>query len=364
MGAGRGGSSALYGFALGSGEVAQWLSGTYCIAFLSTGLFVFPHTTGFRLRFGREPLCGMSVRSVTVDLTLLVFAKQVPDTANITGEAMKEDGTVNRAALPAIFNPEDLNALELALQLKEQYGAKVVVATMGPPAATDILRRALYMGADETVLITDRKFAGADTLATSFTLSCAARKLGTFDMVLCGRQAIDGDTAQVGPQLAEKLQIPQATYAEEVLQLTSRKARVRCLIDGGHEVVDVPLPCLLTVASSANIPRPPGARRLMQFKKAVTRSEQFAKHGGRGYEDGNKLAEEEERLRRRGLWIHEWTAEDLEASADRIGMAGSPTKVKEIESVSLVSTEFREVPPTDEGVRELVHELIEDHILS
>lgn len=303
-----------------------------------------------------------------MSLTILVFAKQVPDTANITGQAMKEDGTVNRAALPAIFNPEDLNSLELALDLKERFEAKVVVFTMGPPAATDILRRALYIGADETVLITDRKFAGADTLATSYTLAHAARKYGDFDLVICGRQAIDGDTAQVGPQLAEKLGLPQATYVERVEDLKVTKAkktiRVRCLIDGGHEVVEMPLPALLTVAGSANIPRSPGARRLMRFKKAVTRSELLAQHSGRGYEDANELAEDEEMLRRKALWIHEWSADDLGIETDRIGIPGSPTKVKQIESVVLTGGDFQEVPATDEGIRDLVHELIEEHILS
>ena len=144
--------------------------------------------------------------------TVLVFVKQVPDTQNITGEAMKADGTVNRAALPAIFNPEDLNALELALQLKDRYGAKVVVGTMGPPAAADVLRDALFRGADEALLLTDRAFAGADTLATSYALSCAAKKVGKVDLILCGRQAIDGDTAQVGPQLAEKLKMTHICY--------------------------------------------------------------------------------------------------------------------------------------------------------
>ena len=137
--------------------------------------------------------------------TIIVFVKQVPDTQNITGDAMKPDGTVNSAALPAIFNPEDLNALELGIQLKERYNAKLIVGTMGPPNASEVLRESLYRGADETILLTDRAFAGADTLATSYALSCCANKIGKYDLILCGRQAIDGDTAQVGPQLSEKL---------------------------------------------------------------------------------------------------------------------------------------------------------------
>ncbi len=299
-----------------------------------------------------------------MSLTTLVFAKQVPDTANITGQAMKDDGTVNRAALPAIFNPEDLNALEMALELRERFGGRVLVCTMGPPSAAAILRQALYMGADETILLTDRRFAGADTLATSYALSCAVRKVGAVDLILCGRQAIDGDTAQVGPQVAEKLGLAQVTYAESVEWVREGRIRVRSLIDGGHEVVEAPLPLLLTVVSSANTPRPVGARRLMQYKRAVTRSELAARSGDRVYEDANQLAAEEQRLRRQGLWIHEWGVDDLGESPEHFGLAGSPTKVKQIESVVLTGGSYKDIPPTDEGIQGLVHELIADHILS
>jgi len=299
-----------------------------------------------------------------VSLTILVCAKQVPDTKNITGEAMKEDGTVNRAALPAIFNPEDLNALEMALELRGRFGGKVAVCTMGPPGATALLRRALYMGADEAILLTDRAFAGADTLATSYALSCGVKNFGDCDLVLCGRQAIDGDTAQVGPQLAEKLALPQITFVEEVLDVADGVIRTKSLIEGGFETVEAPLPVLMTVVGTANTPRPPGAKRLMRFKKAVTRSELLAQHGGSDYEDANLLAEEEEQLRRQGLWIHEWNAADIGADPNRIGIPGSPTKVKQIESVVLADQEFQEVPTTQEGINELVHELIQEHILS
>ena len=295
-------------------------------------------------------------------LTSLVFVKQVPDTKNVTGEAMKPDGTVNRGALPAIFNPEDLNALELALDLKDRFGGRVGVCTMGPHAAAAVLRHALYMGADEAILLTDRKFAGADTLATSYALACAARRFGNFDLILCGRQAIDGDTAQVGPQLAEKLGLPQVTYVEEVLDATQDRIRVRNLIDGGFEIAEAPLPCLFTVVASANTPRPAGAKRLLQYRKAVTRSELLARHTGRTYEDGQTLAEEEERLRARGLWIHEWTAADVGADENRTGGAGSPTKVKKVENVVLAGADFREVAPSEEGIRALVQELLADHV--
>ena len=297
-----------------------------------------------------------------MSLTSLVFVKQVPDTKNISGEAMKPDGTVNRGALPAIFNPEDLNAVELALELKERYGGKVAVCTMGPPGAVNALRHALYMGADEAILLTDRKFAAADTLATSYALACAARKFGPFDLALCGRQAIDGDTAQVGPQLAEKLDLPQITYVEQVLAVEEGRARVRNLIEGGYEVAEVPLPALFTVLSSANTPRPAGAKRLMRYKKAVTRSELLSRHTGRTYEDAEALAGEEERLKARGLWIHEWSAADVGADEGRVGGAGSPTKVKKVESVVLAGRDFVEIPPTEQGIRGLVQELIADHV--
>ena len=187
--------------------------------------------------------------------TIIVFVKQVPDTQNISGDAMKPDGTVNRQALPAIFNPEDLNALELALQLKDRYGAKVVAATMGPPNAAEVLRDALCRGADEAVLLTDRAFAGADTLATSYALMCCAKAIGNFDLILCGRQAIDGDTAQVGPQIAEKLALPQISYVENVVELEGKSVTARRAIEGGYEILKSPLPALFTVIDANNIRR-------------------------------------------------------------------------------------------------------------
>jgi len=297
-----------------------------------------------------------------VSHTIIVFVKQVPDTQNITGEAMKADGTVNRAALPAIFNPEDLNALELALQLKEKYGAKVVVGTMGPPNAAEVLRDALCRGADEAVLLTDRAFAGADTLATSYALSCCAKKIGKFDLILCGRQAIDGDTAQVGPQLAEKLALPQVSYVEEVLDLDNNKIRARRSIDGGYEILESSLPALLTVVD-ANEPRPKGVKRIMKYKKAMTRSELATAHANANYTDAEALVEEEENLKSKSLLINEWTATDVGADLERTGLAGSPTKVKKIESVILTATDSKKVEPNEQGVNNLIHELIEDHTL-
>ena len=282
--------------------------------------------------------------------TIVVFVKQVPDTQNITGDAMKADGTVNRQALPAIFNPEDLNALELALQLKDRYQAKVTVATMGPPAAAEVLRDALCRGADNAVLLTDRAFAGADTLATSYALSKCAAKIGKFDLILCGRQAIDGDTAQVGPQIAEKLHLPQISYVEEVLDLNEKTVKARRAIEGGYEILETPTPALFTVID-ANEPRPKNATRIMKYKKAKSKLDLGAA----------ATAEDIEKLAAKDLLIQAWSAADVEAAPNRIGFAGSPTKVKQIQSVVLTAGDYKAVEATDTGVTNLIHELIEDH---
>ena len=284
---------------------------------------------------------------------IIVFVKQVPDTKNVTGEAMKPDGTINRAALPAIFNPEDLNALELALQLKDRYGAQVVAATMGLPKAADILRVALCMGADEAVLLTDRVLGGADTLATSYALSCCAKKIGNFDLILCGRQAIDGDTAQVGPQIAEKLKIPQFSYVEEVISLEGKTIRAKRAIEGGYEILEAPMPVLLTVID-ANEPRPLNAARIMKYKKAKTPSE---------FKAAGAAADLIDQSAGKGLLIKEWTTADIEADLSRCGKAGSPTNVKQIMSVVLTAGDFKKIEPTEAGVGDLVRELIEDHTL-
>lgn len=299
----------------------------------------------------------------TVSRTVLVFVKQVPDTQNITGDAMTPEGTVNRSALPAIFNPEDLNALEMALQLKDRFGVRVTVATMGPPKASEILRDCLCRGADDAILLTDRAFAGADTLATSYALSCCASKLmGDVALVLCGRQAIDGDTAQVGPQLAEKLKVPQICYAEEVLDLTDNGVTVRRKINGGYEVLKSPLPALLTVVDS-NSPRPMAARRVMKFKRAKTPSEIRMALGGCNNADPAAVEAEAIRLKEKGLLITEWSALDAGADLSRTGMAGSPTKVKQVMSVVLTAGEAQQIEPTADGINALMHELIADHTL-
>lgn len=293
-----------------------------------------------------------------MSFNLLVFIKQVPDTQNISGDAMTPEGTVNRAALPAIFNPEDLNALELALQLKDRYDANVTVATMGMPAAAEVLRQALYRGADRALLVTDRALAGADTLATSYTLSCVVKMLGNVDLVLCGRQAIDGDTAQVGPQIAEKLNVPQICYVEEVISLESGKITARRAIEGGYEVLESPLPALLTVID-CNEPRPENVKRIMKFKRARSAGEIAMANK----DDAARAEAIKAELAAKGLLIEEYNAAAIGADPARIGFTGSPTKVKQVQSVILTAGDAKEVAATAEGISELMHELISDHTL-
>ena len=291
----------------------------------------------------------------------VVLVKQVPDTANISGKAMRDDGTVNRAALPAIFNPEDLNALEMALQVKEQHGGQVTVLTMGPPRAAEVLRESLYRGADRVILLSDRKFAGSDTLATSYALKCAIERIGDYDLIFCGRQAIDGDTAQVGPQIAEKLGLPQVTYAESVQSLQDDEIIVRRAFPLGVETVKCTLPCLLTVVGSANQPRPPSARRMLTYKLAATTLEYellLKKWPEFETEEAldSYLAEREQR-------IPVWTVADIGADEDKLGLAGSPTKVLKVDSVVLETTESREVQATSEDISVLLQDLAQDYIL-
>jgi electron transfer flavoprotein beta subunit len=298
----------------------------------------------------------------------IVCVKQVPDTANITAEAMKADGTVNRAALPTIFNPEDLHALETALQVRDQYGGTVTAVTMGPPKAGDVLRECLYRGADRAVLVTDRRAAASDTLATSYILACAVRRIGNFDLVFCGRQAIDGDTAQVGPQCAEKLGIPQVTYLEEVVEIRDRTARLRRNVGNGWEVVEVTLPALVTVLDTANEVRPQAAKRVMQYKHARARAELAGEVGAalKGAPDAEREAELERRaetLRARGLMLEQWDLDDIRADLQWCGLSGSPTKVHRIQSIVLTKEGYTEIPPTEAGVRQLVAELVKDHTL-
>ena len=267
-----------------------------------------------------------------MNLNIIVLAKQVPDTRNVGKDAMNADGTINRAALPAIFNPEDLNALEQALRLKEQYpGTTVKVLTMGPPRAAEIVREGMFRGTDGGYLLTDRAFAGADTLATSYALSTAIRKMGEYDIIIGGRQAIDGDTAQVGPQVAEKLGLTQITYAEEILKVEDGRITVKRHIDGGVETVEGPLPIVITVNGSAAPCRPRNAKLLMTHKNAV---------------------------------ITEWSVADIDGDVAQCGLSGSPTKVKAIQNIVFKAKESKAMGDTDAEIENLIVELVENHTIS
>jgi electron transfer flavoprotein beta subunit len=286
---------------------------------------------------------------------ILVLAKQVPDTRNVGKDAMKADGTVNRAALPAIFNPEDLHALEMALQAKETLGnAEVVILTMGPYRAAEVIREAMYRGADRGFLISDRKFAGSDTLATSYALSLACRKLEPFHLVFAGRQAIDGDTAQVGPQAAEKLGIPQVTYAEEIVRFKSGKVHIKRRLEQGVETVAAPMPVLITVHSSAQPCRPRHAKLLMKYKHARTITELQNE-----VKDYTELFEDRPYLR-----IAEWTADDLGADEQNLGLSGSPTKVKKIENVVFQTKESKILSSSDQDIEAMMKDLINSHVIA
>jgi electron transfer flavoprotein beta subunit len=291
----------------------------------------------------------------------IVLVKQVPDTRAVTGEVMTAEGTMNRSALPAIFNPEDLNALEMALQIREQHGGTVTVLTMGPMQAAEVLREALYRGADHVVLLSDRKFAGADTQATSYTLAKAVEKLGAYDLVLCGRQAIDGDTAQVGPQTAEKLGVPQITYAESIASLREDEIVVQRAFDLGTELVKCKLPCLLTVTGSANQPRPASARKRIEYKLAAVPAE-YSRLLQKWPEFGSET-DLEQFLADRGLKITTWTAADLDIEESQLGLGGSPTQVHKINYVVLEAAESKEVNPTQEGIHALIEELVKEYIV-
>ncbi len=289
-------------------------------------------------------------------LNLIVLVKQVPDTQNVTGEAMKEDGTVNRAVLPAIFNPDDLHALEAALEIKDANpGTTISVITMGPPSAVQVLKDSLYRGADFVALISDRKFAGADTLATSYALKCAIEKIGKYDIVLCGRQAIDGDTAQVGPQTAEKLGINQISNVSNVENIDAKKGKIqaRRSIEGGYEVVEAGFPVLLTVTDESYIPRPASVIKMMTFKNA---SAEMTENYDESYIDSSV-----ERTAENAIAL--WDINAIGADVENCGLKGSPTKVKKIESVILKKEDITMIENTDDGISNMVHELIADHTL-
>lgn len=294
-----------------------------------------------------------------MSLKIVVLAKQVPDTRNVGKDAMNADGTINRAALPAIFNPEDLNALEQALRLKDTHpGSTVTILTMGPGRAAEIIREGLYRGADNGYLLTDRAFAGADTLATSYALATAIRKIGEYDVIVGGRQAIDGDTAQVGPQVAEKLGLPQVTYVEEILNVTDGRICVKRHIDGGVETVEAPLPIVLTVNGSAAPCRPRNAKLVQKYKRALGGQEKAALT-----KDGEALAYADLYEKRPYLNIVEWSVADINGDTKQCGLSGSPTKVKKIENIVFQAKESKTITGSDEEVENLIVELLANHTI-
>ena len=284
-------------------------------------------------------------------LKIIVLAKQVPDTRNVGPDAMTPEGTVNRAALPAVFNPDDLNALEQALRLKEQFpGSTISVVTMGLPKSAEVIRESLYRGADAGYVVTDRCLGGADTLATSYTLSQAIKKIGDYDIILGGRQAIDGDTAQVGPQIAEKLGLTQVTYAEEILSLDpeQKKVVIKRHIDGGVETVEAPMPLVVTVNGSAAPCRPRNAKRVMKYKNATAPAERPA--------DAAAPAKDY-------LNITQWGAADIEADMKQVGKTGSPTNVKAVKNIVFKAKESRTMTGSDTDVEDLMVELLNEKII-
>lgn len=287
-------------------------------------------------------------------LKIIVLAKQVPDTRNVGKDAMKADGTVNRAALAAIFNPEDLNALEQALQLKDMYaGSTVTILTMGPSRAAEIIREGLFRGADNGFLLTDRAFAGSDTLATSYAIAQAIKKIQKFDIIIAGRQAIDGDTAQVGPQVAEKLNLPQVTYAEQIIKAEKGKITIKRRLERGVELVECTMPMVVTVNSSAPDCRPRNAKLLMKYKhaKSLTERQGLA-------DDYIAVAGEKPYLN-----IVEWTVNDIESEPQWLGLTGSPTKVKKIENVVFQAKDSKKLTGADAEMEELIVELIANHTI-
>jgi electron transfer flavoprotein beta subunit len=227
-------------------------------------------------------------------MEIIVCIKQVPDTTEVKIDPVTN--TLVRQGVPSIVNPFDKNAVEAALQLKEKHGGKVTVISMGPPQAKDALKECLAMGADQAYLVSDRAFGGADTLATSYTLAAAIRKLGHYDIILCGKQAIDGDTAQVGPEMAEHLDIAQLTYVAKV-EVEGETVKVEREHEEGYEVIEAKTPVLLSVVKSINEPRFPTVRGTMKANRAQ---------------------------------IPELTAADLEVEPQRLGLKGSPTQVRKI----------------------------------
>lgn len=228
-------------------------------------------------------------------MNLVVLVKQVPETTDVKID--RETNTLIREGVSSIVNPFDMYAVEQALRIRDEHGGKVTCISMGPPQAEAALRETLSLGADEAILLSDKAFAGADTLATSYTLAKAILKLGEFDLVICGKQAIDGDTAQVGPGVAEHLDIPHVTYVSKVEKISDRHIRVRRMTEEGYDVILSSLPALITVVREVGEPRMPSIKGTLRARKAQ---------------------------------IATWTAKDIEADEMMLGLSGSPTQVMRI----------------------------------
>ncbi|MBU1045433.1 MAG: electron transfer flavoprotein subunit beta/FixA family protein [Candidatus Omnitrophica bacterium] len=239
-------------------------------------------------------------------MNIVVCIKQVPDTTDV--RINPETNTLIREGVASIINPFDMYAIEEGLRLREKFAGKVTVITMGPPQAQVALREAIALGVDEAILLSDRAFAGSDTLATSYALAMGIKKLGDFDVILCGKQAIDGDTAQVGPGISVWLGIPQVAFAKKIDATTEKDVKafkVERMTEEGADVLEIPLPCMISVVKDINEPRMPSLKGMMRSKKAV---------------------------------ITTWSAEDIKADKKKIGLDGSPTQVVKIFS-----------PPVREG---------------
>jgi len=288
-------------------------------------------------------------------MNIVVLVKQVPDTANVGSNAMKEDGTVNRAVLDTIFNPDDLNALEMALSIKDRYGATITVITMGPPRAVDILKESLYRGADKVYLVSDAKFAGSDTLATSLILKHAiVRACNNFDVILAGRQAIDGDTAQVGPQIAEKLKINQVCFVTDIEDIKDKKLKLKRFSDYGTETIEVKTPVLLTIEGDVNKPRPAKVKNLLKYKNAVSELDLQKEY---------LTNEEILYIKERNLSIPVLSSCDLAVNPELIGLSGSPTRVKNIDSVVFKSLDSKTYEANESGIKQLMKDLVKEHII-
>ncbi len=260
-------------------------------------------------------------------MKIIVCVKQVPDTTVVKIDP--KTGTLIREGVPSIINPEDKHALEEALVLKDKYGAQVTVISMGPMQAKNALREALCMGADEAILVTDRAFAGADTLATSKALAGVIEKIGSFDIIFAGRQAIDGDTAQVGPELAEHLNLPQVTYVQEV-KVEEDYLLVNRALEDGHEVIKVKTPVVLTAIKELNSPRYMNARLIFSSSH-----------------DDIKIM----------------TAEDIDVDKAELGLAGSPTKVKKSMTKEAKGKGELIKLPANEAAQYLLKKMKENHYI-